>query len=433
MFSYNANYPIRSLISTFVAWKALLLLIAVGSNLGPAYDTSSTLIPPYAASFNESAFDLGTRLTRWDAIYFIQVARRGYVFEQEWAFGSGMPMMISLVAKSLEKMGIQGNGSLEPLIGVGLAHVSHLLAVLTLYQLGVKLWKDMRHAFVAALLHILSPAGLFLSAPYQESPFAFLSFFGYSLFSEACLGKSRTVRGDAAIVSAGVVFGLAVTFRSNGLLNGIPFAVYALIELFGFVKMPDVIGLRRLMALGLGGLSVAAGFIVPQAIAYQRFCSEPAGTELRPWCMRRLPGIFAFAQERYWNVGFLRYWTPGNIPLFLLAAPMIYLMMRCSLEMLISYTVGFGKQAAAVRCQSDASILIQAMALSQLILATLAVTSYHIQIITRISSGYPLWYFWLSRCLGDSKTCNFGSGVVVCMVMYAAIQGALFASFLPPA
>ena len=66
-------------------------------------------------------------------------------------------------------------------------------------------------------------------------------------------------------------------------------------------------------------------------------------------------------------------------------------------------------------------------------MTTLAVTNYHIQIITRISSGYPLWYWWLANLLSDDKTAGTGKNSVTFMVMYACIQGALFASFLPPA
>lgn len=102
MFSYAPDHPARSLVAAFVAWKSLLLSIAIGSSVGPAYDTSSTLIPPpHAASFDESAFDIATRLTRWDAIYYIQSARRGYVYEQEWAFGRGLPYLISIVVNGM--------------------------------------------------------------------------------------------------------------------------------------------------------------------------------------------------------------------------------------------------------------------------------------------------------------------------------------------
>lgn len=90
----------QALVCAFVIWKSVLLLVVAGSSLGgPPYDTSTTLMSPRALGFNESALDLGTKLTRWDAIYFVQNARRGYLFEQEWAFGSGMPFLISTVIR----------------------------------------------------------------------------------------------------------------------------------------------------------------------------------------------------------------------------------------------------------------------------------------------------------------------------------------------
>lgn len=97
----DIQHPVRSLAGAFAAWKALLLAIAVGSGVGPAYDTSTTLVSPLSLSPNESVFDLSTKLTRWDAIYFVQAARRGYLFEQEWAFGGGLPVVISSLAKRM--------------------------------------------------------------------------------------------------------------------------------------------------------------------------------------------------------------------------------------------------------------------------------------------------------------------------------------------
>lgn len=95
MLSLDPKHPTKSLLGTFATWKVFLLAIVLGSSVGPAYDTSSTLLSPEIASSNESVFDLVTKLTRWDSIYFIQNARRGYFFEQEWAFGSGLPAVIS--------------------------------------------------------------------------------------------------------------------------------------------------------------------------------------------------------------------------------------------------------------------------------------------------------------------------------------------------
>ena len=117
-----------------------------------------------------------------------------------------------------------------------------------------------------------------------------------------------------------------------------------------------------------------------------------------------------------------------NSPLFLLAAPMLAVLTKAGVEQLRSQRAPVAdKPAEAARLLS----LLQSAAVAQVLLAVLAATTYHVQIITRISSGYPLWHWWLAGCLvrGD-KT---GGRVVMFMVMYASIQGALFTSFLPPA
>lgn len=101
MLAHDALYrPVRTLIAVFAAWKLFLLLIAAGSTVGPAYDTSGSITLDAASSHNASAPALLARLTSWDAIYFTQVARRGYLFEQEWAFGSGLTIAIEYTVKS---------------------------------------------------------------------------------------------------------------------------------------------------------------------------------------------------------------------------------------------------------------------------------------------------------------------------------------------
>ncbi len=150
------------------------------------------------------------------------------------------------------------------------------------------------------------------------------------------------------------------------------------------------------------------------------------------------------------EVGFLKYWTVSNIPLFFLATPMLCIMMISSLStwdvaLLSSYRKKWDTQSMRARNGSGAGWLCnrratQCMAIPQLVLAALAVTSYHVQIVTRLSSGYPLWYLWLaSIILEDHKLdpsggkSRFGKGLIRFIVLYALIQGGLFASFLPPA
>lgn len=85
----------------------MLGLIALLS-LGPGYDTSTTLLNLDAISQNISAGTSWPQLAiksyvqkfiRWDAIYFTQIAQRGYLWEQEWAFGWGYTKFISAMTK----------------------------------------------------------------------------------------------------------------------------------------------------------------------------------------------------------------------------------------------------------------------------------------------------------------------------------------------
>lgn len=86
------------------------------------------------------------------------------------------------------------------------------------------------------------------------------------------------------------------------------------------------------------------------------------------------------------------------------------------------------------------SLLIR-LAVPQGLLAVMAFTSYHVQIVNRISSGYPLWY-WYLVCLvvsrvtkppAKAKPTRLFAIAVHGMVIYGLIQAVLFGSFLPPA
>lgn len=197
------------------------------------------------------------------------------------------------------------NGLPYALAGVLIANTSHLLSALVLYRLGLLLSHGNRKlSLVAALLHVISPAGLFLSAPYAESTFALLSFTGYLLFAKRyTTTTTTTLLRDVYTVLAGLVFGLATSFRSNGILNGVPFAwefIQALPELFQFGRPGWMDTVQQLVALGLGGLAVAAGSVIPQVVAYRWYCNPESPSDTRPWCEGYLPSIYTFVQQHYW-------------------------------------------------------------------------------------------------------------------------------------
>lgn len=105
---------------------------------------------------------------------------------------------------------------------------------------------------------------------------------------------------------------------------------------------------------------------------------------------------------------------------------MLYLMARSGLDLLVETRSKDGRNPGIVR-------LVQSAAGAQVMVATLIFINSHVQIISRVSSGYPLWYLWLARCLFDDARLRIGNGFVTFMIMYASIQAVLFASFLPPA
>jgi phosphatidylinositol glycan class V len=209
----------------------------------------------------------------------------------------------SLTALGLVGFGIPHYNNLEVVVAVLVAHLSHLLSTTMLFKLTATVFptRNVRFAFVAAALHIVSPAGLFLSAPYAESSCAMLSFAGSLLFVKSLTAKKqKTLRGGILVLLAGIVFGVATTFRSNGILNGLLLLEEAIRILWCLQYSFDFASFRRLVFTGIGGLCVGSGFFLPQYIAYNEYCWEMDVSTLRPWCGKTVPSIYTFVQEHYW-------------------------------------------------------------------------------------------------------------------------------------
>lgn len=93
---------VTALVTFFIVWKILLLCITCVSP-GSGYDTSTELLLPSVSQhdpiYAKILTYVSSKLVRWDALYFIRVAQRGYLFEQEWAWGWGFTKLISGVAR----------------------------------------------------------------------------------------------------------------------------------------------------------------------------------------------------------------------------------------------------------------------------------------------------------------------------------------------
>lgn len=203
-----------------------------------------------------------------------------------------------------------GMSNTEALAGLLLAHGFHLLSCLMLYQLTWTISpatsdpSRSNSALLAACLHIISPAGLFLSAPYAESAFSFFNFIGFYLYAKSLDAQleGRKGKGDILVVLSGVVFGVATTLRSNGILSGVIYGVEVISELASFIYVTsNNFKLRRLGAVILGGVLMACCAIVPQYLAYVDYCVKIHRIEdRRSWCSHHIPSIYAWVQSHYW-------------------------------------------------------------------------------------------------------------------------------------
>jgi GPI mannosyltransferase 2 len=189
-------------------------------------------------------------------------------------------------------------------VAICIAHFAHYLSVLLLFSLTLAVFPGSTtgFAFSVAALHIISPAGIFLSAPFAESSCALFAFAGCLAFAKSFTSERRSAaaKHDFLLFGSGVLFGISTTLRSNGILNGLLLLEEAFRVLLSLKDDFRMARIRRLIASGLGGLSVAAGLLLPQYISYNEFCREQRVATLRPWCTKALPSIYTFVQDHYW-------------------------------------------------------------------------------------------------------------------------------------
>ncbi|KAK9461798.1 uncharacterized protein V1516DRAFT_673014 [Lipomyces oligophaga] len=438
---------LKLLSSTFVFVKIVLFVIP--QLVLQQYDTSSQLLFKSSA-VPELVNYILPRFLVWDTVFFIKIAQRGYLYEQEWAFGwlwTGLIRVVGdyCVNPSLYLIwpGLKTNPELDDLgnqvesvygyaiASLIIAHVCHYLAILVLYfvstileqhlfkrpdpeSTGISFKPPVRSfPLIVGLLYIVSPGGIFLSAGYSETAFALFSFLGI-YFRET---NQPILSGAAFTVTCGL--------RGNGILWGIIF-LNDLYESF------NVKAWGRCVRIVIGGSLIGAGFLSGQVFAYLRYCPG------REWCGNVPPLIYGYVQNHYWGVGLFKYWRTWQIPNFFFAFPTWFLFWR-------SY------QRYSKVPQLRPYIIIQSL------MFVMSIFIWHVQIITRVGTCMPAVYWYIAERIyidepatkpntvpgrGIKKFINRarqsfkmheGLWEVKYMITWIAVQAVLFASFIPPA
>ncbi|CAE8632240.1 unnamed protein product [Polarella glacialis] len=265
---------------------------------------------------------------RWDAARFLGIAERGYDSEESYAFFPLLPILMSVSALGLPL--VTGLA----LAGLVITNACFVLSAWLLYRLGREVLHDDALALRAAQLFCLTPANVFMSSLYTESPFAACALGGLLLL--------RLNRAN----SAAAVFALGTGLRANGLLNCGFLAHHALLESLQAWQSWR----RGQQDLNLGGLlfrslawALRCSLVVAPYLALQAYAAwrECRGEAVPTWCQQHLPNIYAHVQSTYWQVGPFRYWTLRQLPNFLLAGPALGLTFAAALQQLRHFSVEF--------------------------------------------------------------------------------------------
>ncbi|KAG0013485.1 hypothetical protein BGZ80_011050 [Entomortierella chlamydospora] len=151
-----------ALVSRLVIWA-----LAVASHaLIQDYDSALELVLPIETPSQQLFKSIFGVFLRWDSFYFVHIAEKGYVFEQEHAFFPLVPALMTLISNTiLAPLGaFLTYRQLLVLAGVLVANVSFIVASVQLYKLTNALFGREKFAFLSAMLYVLTPSGIFMSA-----------------------------------------------------------------------------------------------------------------------------------------------------------------------------------------------------------------------------------------------------------------------------
>jgi len=390
-------------------------------------------------------------LNHWDALHFWHIAKAGYTHEHLYAFFPGLPFLVMRPAMVLFPASLLAQ------------HVVVLVVNLVAFSCGALVLRDLTWAvlrpnsqldqlqpllldwgqrdgrsdaakevqWVGAVifLYLASPASVFTVASYTEPLFALLTFTGL-LFC----ARGRWLRSV-------IPFSAASWIRSNGMLHAGYFGYCAFIHIVDLwwghssstpTTNPNrpsssfVSRVIRTVVLVVVNAMLAAvvciPFVVMSVDGWTTFCTgqaDPNGTvpQTRGSDAALCPSVtspfdfYGYIQFKYWKVGWFTYYTPNNIPNFVIALPVFlwtYFALRSLLPSIVASPPPQPHQQQQqtmhrrvfVRlwlvCRRAPSIvLLMAM-------LCLALTKMNVQVVNRFVFACPALYWlqaaWLQTC-----------------------------------
>lgn len=345
--------------------------------------------------------------TRWDAAHYLNIALHGYVKDYQFAFYPLFPSLISWCsAVPLPWLSPMEASILLILLWNIIAFV---LSALVLSALLRKMGLSEPVADLACLCFVFNPASVFFSSIYTESTYALLAWSGMLFWD------------DSFTLSTACLL-LASCTRSNGSLNTVIIAGMGCQALLKDRRPVRFIG--TVLKISISVLSCILPGVLFNLCAYQQLCQIPAAhKELCGEGPIQTP--YGYLQEKYWNVGFLKFYELKQIPNFFLGLPVlvfgcfavIYHLDQVRSKGSLSWWKWF---------QHPATPWVVHMILVMLLVLGWA----HVQIATRLlCSACPLVFVGLGE--GLSSTGSWRSATFTYLHIYILVGVALHCNFYP--
>lgn len=339
---------------------AILGIQCISNILIPDHD-ANVFVSPVDPSLRKTRLDLAVEkllggLKRWDAQYYIHIAQYGYTYENCLAFFPAFPLAIRYVGYGLNSIlgTVLNVHSLLMIAAVLLNFIMFIKSVDILHRLSLRVLRSESRAYKAAILYCVNPASIFFTAPYSETLFAWMSFYTMLKCTE-----NETLRFANIDILSGMPAGVSMIARSNGIVN-IGFILYATFKNVIEKTLPEIkykyrtikrklvlpFLLLPLFASAVALLTTIIIAFVPytmvQLYNYIKYCVSSEhnlpdflakseyvlpGSATSPWCNESLPISYTYIQNHYWDVGFFKYYQWKQIPNFILAAPILFVIL----------------------------------------------------------------------------------------------------------
>lgn len=399
---------------------------------------------------------------RWDAQYFLHIAEHGYTYENTLAFYPLFPFIVrhtvyfvSTVLPFLETDCSMQNQLL--FFAVMLNIIFFVNATNSLYKLSRLVFNDRHFSRIVVILFCFNPASIFFTAPYTESLFSWLTF--------TVMLNCTQYRFKRAILP---LIG-SIWCRSNGILNFGFIAFFLTKFIFKQNHFQFSIVLRQFSKLLFFAMFLVTSFGIIQFYFYLLYCTEYSKFKMAShviqygvknhlvmagnfgrsiWCEATIPISYSYIQSHYWNVGLFQYYELKQIPNFLLATPILFLMLNTSViffckNLKITFHLGLASIKSLETLSNQFIYILHGFALTCFCLLFV-----HIQVSTRmLASSSPCLYWFAARYalyeIDESngtihllksiillKTSR-GKLITIWFLSYTIIGTILFCNFLP--